>query len=334
MESVTPRSDGTQIAVINGLRGLAALWVCWFHITGLIQPNPTIEPLIATGRYGFMGVQIFFVLSGFVIPYALHRSNYRPSMLPRFIAKRMLRLHPPYLTVVAILAASRWIANATGLHPYDITWPQVLAHLAYLNAFLGLPWLLDSFWTLAIEFQYYLSIGILFPLAARPGWTTAVAIAAISGACSVLLPSGDHLPHHLPFFAMGIAAFRRHSLKAPLSETILILLIATAFGRTSHGWIAALIGLTTALLILLTSYTNRLLDGLGNISYSLYLTHPLLASTVLMQGSRIVGDSSLARVSLMLAAVAASLLGAWPLYRFVELPSKRWAAKIRYRTVY
>ncbi len=328
MESATPRSDGTHLAVINALRGIAALSVCWFHVSGLLPSAPAT----LIGRYGFMGVQVFFVVSGFVIPYALHRGHYQLSMLGRFLAKRMLRLHPPYITVVAVLAASRWIANTAGLHPYAITGPQVLAHLAYLNAILGLPWLLDSFWTLAIEFQYYLAISLLFRLLARRGWATTLAIAATSGAASMLLPSGDYLPHYLPFFALGIAAFRRLSLKVSLSETLLLLATATVFGQITYGTIAALVGLTTAILILFAAYSNRILDALGNISYSLYLTHPLLTSIVITQGRSLITDDPSAQTVLLTAAVAASVLGAWPLYRFVELPSKRWAASIPYKS--
>lgn len=326
MEPRTPRSDGTHLAVINALRGIAALSVCWFHVSGLLPSAPST----LIGRYGFMGVQVFFVVSGFVIPYALHRANYQLSMLGRFLAKRMLRLHPPYLAVVAILAASHWIGHSAGLDPYVITWPQVLAHLAYLNRILGLPWLLDSFWTLAIEFQYYLSISVLFPLIAHRGWFTTFAIAAITGACGMWLPAGGYLPHYLPFFALGIAAFRRLSLNASLSETLLLLATATVFGQITYGAIASVVGLTTAILILFATYSNRVLDALGNLSYSLYLTHPLLASFVITQGSKLATDTPVAQSALLLAALAASVAGAWPLYHFVERPSKGWAARIRY----
>ena len=96
-----PHRDGTRVAVVNALRGLAALWVCWYHAVGLIQPAPSA--LTTLGSYGFMGVQVFFVVSGFVIPYALHRAHYQLPQYPRFLAKRLLRLHPPYLAVVATI---------------------------------------------------------------------------------------------------------------------------------------------------------------------------------------------------------------------------------------
>ncbi|MFM2126151.1 MAG: hypothetical protein RL328_2602 [Acidobacteriota bacterium] len=310
-------TPAAHVAVVNGLRGLAALWVCWYHVTGLIQP--AASAFATLGRYGFMGVQVFFVVSGFVIPHALHRAHYQLPQFPRFLAKRLLRLHPPYLAVVATIALSLWIGRLTSLNATNFTWPQLLAHLAYLNPFLHQPWFLESFWTLAVEFQYYLSIGLLFRWIARPGWIPAIAIAALSGAASLLLPAGAYLPHHLPFFAMGIAVFRRLSLKAPLAETLLILAISALFAQTAHAWIAATIALGTALAILFVPYTNRALDALGDLSYSLYLTHPLSASFAVT----LVASTPL--------ALAACLIGAWPLYRFVEIPSKRWSARVSYR---
>ena len=115
------------------------------------------------------------------------------------------------------------------------------------------------------------------------------------------------------------SVFRRLSLKAPVTETILILAIATLFAQTAHAWIAATIALSTALAILFVPYTNRALDTLGDLSYSLYLTHPLSASF------------AVTLVASTPVALAACLLAAWPLYRFIERPSQRWSARLSYR---
>ena len=107
---------------------------------------------------------------------------------------------------------------------------------------------------------------------------------------------------------MGIAVFRRLSFKAPLPETLLILASSTLFAQAAHAWIAATIALSTALAILLVPYTNRALDALGDLSYSLYLTHPLSASF------------AVTLVASTPVALAACLLAAWPLHRFIERP--------------
>jgi peptidoglycan/LPS O-acetylase OafA/YrhL len=129
---------------------------------------------------------------------------------------------------------------------------------------------------------------------------------------------------------MGIAVFRRLSLSAPAKETAFLLCAGAAFGGITLGWLPSLAGIITALLILLVRYTNPILDFFGEISYSLYLIHPFVASIVVNQGGKIFGNGSLARILLLTAAVAASVISAWALYYCLELPSKQLAASIRY----
>ncbi len=55
-----------------------------------------------SGKYGYLGVDIFFVISGFVIPWSLYRTRYAIRDYPRFLLKRNVRLYPPYLASIAI----------------------------------------------------------------------------------------------------------------------------------------------------------------------------------------------------------------------------------------
>src|SRR5262245_6522000 len=85
-----------RIPILDPLRGIAAGGVAWYHLTNLLDlPEGWIK---GSGAHGFLGVEIFFVISGFVIPYSMIRGGYRVrSDWGRFIAKRILRLDPPYL---------------------------------------------------------------------------------------------------------------------------------------------------------------------------------------------------------------------------------------------
>jgi peptidoglycan/LPS O-acetylase OafA/YrhL len=65
-----------RLPVLDMLRGIASFAVCWFHLT---NGNVAFLPagiLKSSGAYGWLGVEVFFVISGFVIPYALERSRY------------------------------------------------------------------------------------------------------------------------------------------------------------------------------------------------------------------------------------------------------------------
>src|SRR5690349_12055072 len=125
-----------RLSVLDALRGIAALGVCWYHFT---NGNKTFLPegvLKSSGTFGWLGVEMFFVISGFIIPYALHRSGYRISDYGTFILKRIIRLDPPYLVAILIVIALGYASTATpGFQgpPFEPTITQVVLHLGYVN---------------------------------------------------------------------------------------------------------------------------------------------------------------------------------------------------------
>ena len=161
-----------RLQTVDALRGLAAaLAVVWYHLT--FGDPKFLAPGVfqSTGRYGGVGgVYAFFVISGFIIPWALNRASYGHRNLFRFMAKRMTRLDPPYLVSIAFILALGVIARPIPgfhWHPRHVPLRQLLAHLGYANALLGYRWMNDVYWTLGIELQYYLLLALVFPIAAR-----------------------------------------------------------------------------------------------------------------------------------------------------------------------
>ena len=132
---VTPMTRATdRLAVIDLLRGIAASAVAWFHFT---RGNPRFLPegaLRSSGAYGWLGVEVFFVISGFIIPFALYKEGYQLRLhWKRFIAKRLIRLDPPYLACIVVAVALSYASAATpGFkgEPPDFTWTQAGLHLA------------------------------------------------------------------------------------------------------------------------------------------------------------------------------------------------------------
>lgn len=81
------------------LRGVAAFSVMWFHLTnGNSQFLPSGGLLKLSGAYGYLGVQLFFVISGFIIPYSLSIRNYQVKTDGLgFLVRRIVRIEPAYL---------------------------------------------------------------------------------------------------------------------------------------------------------------------------------------------------------------------------------------------
>ncbi len=147
------------------LRGLASTMVFGFHLFNLSNGYLGTESLWRLTYYGKFGVQFFFVISGFVITYSMLNAHYKLKDFPRFLMKRIIRIEPPYLIVLALTVIFLWIRVKSGLgrgELYIPSWDQVLLHLGYLIPFSNYTWLSIVFWTLAIEFQFYLLFSLLF----------------------------------------------------------------------------------------------------------------------------------------------------------------------------
>src|SRR5882724_7218383 len=213
MDSNKP-SGQSRIYTIDSLRGIASLAVCWFHLT---NGNSAFLPdglLKSSGRYGWLGVEMFFVISGFVIPYSLHKACYELKSFGTFVAKRIIRLDPPYLASIVIILALGFVSpHLPGFkgEPFSVSPVMVLLHLGYLNVFFGYEWLNPVFWTLAIELQYYLLIGSIYPLISSDKAYKRFIVFAVLGAAAMVFKSEAFLPHWLFLFLMGIVTFNFQS---------------------------------------------------------------------------------------------------------------------------
>src|SRR3974390_3244319 len=155
------KAPNQRIGVINALRAFAAIFVAWGHFVA-----GQGKYLGLSGKYGYLGVHIFFVISGFVIPWSLYRSGYVLRDYPRFLLKRNVRLYPPYLASIAVtvLATNLIMVPMFHMPRLTVTAQSLLLHFAYLNDLTHVPWINVVYWTLAIEFQWYLLVGLMFPL--------------------------------------------------------------------------------------------------------------------------------------------------------------------------
>lgn len=329
----TNPGSSDRLSSVDTLRGLAALAVCWYHMTNGYGADSAVR---RSGDFGWLGVEVFFVISGFILPYALLRSSYSVRChWMTFVWKRMIRLEPPYLVAV-LLALGLWhlssrVPGFAGQMPPDLLSPQVLLHLGYLNGFAGYDWLIPVFWTLAIELQFYLLIAFAFPLVAARSQAVRGAT-AMAFACAFLANDSNVLvTRYLGLFLLGIAAFQYRCKLAGPYYLAGALALATWSVLVVHGIPAAGIALATALILAcnMALDRSRALTRLGTLSYSLYLVHIPVGGRVVNLGKRYL-DSEAGHLLLSLAATATSIAAAYCLYRLVERPAQAWAAKIRF----
>jgi len=323
----------SRVAVLDPLRGLAALAVCWHHFA-VAEPN---HLLYLTSKYGNLGVEVFFVISGFVVPYSLSRAGYSIGSFPKFLVKRIARLDPPYIASIVLALFILYFRFA--LHGFEPNYKpnvsafQLLLHLGYLNAFFNYAWIVALYWTLAIEFQFYLSIGLLFPLISHPSLLIRIMTMCCLGGLFLITPNPALITHYVFLFLLGIVTYQ---FRMKLIDTalylfcvgvLLVLLIA------SLGVATALAGVATALAIsFINANRGGILQFLGKISYSLYLTHMIIGSSLIEFGLHDRIHSLPGRICLYLAAFGVTIGFAYCFYRLIEGPALRWSKKLSYRS--
>ena len=214
-----------RLEFLDGLRGLAALYVALFHIVsgqGLVwrdQP-PALRLALGWVRYGHYAVDVFIVLSGFclMLPVARSAAGGLRGGTVSFLKRRAWRILPPYYAAVGvslllILAARLAHTRVQADQPGVFSAGDLLAHLFLVH---NLTWAWGGsinivLWSVATEWQIY----FLFALLLLPAWRRFGSGAAIGLGFGLgylphlLLPAGENLdgarPWYLGLFAMGMA---------------------------------------------------------------------------------------------------------------------------------
>jgi peptidoglycan/LPS O-acetylase OafA/YrhL len=158
-----PAARGPHIAALDGVRGLAILMVMAVHFVGDQAPSNGFEHLLTKlGNYGVWGVDLFFVLSGFLITGILHDSKPKPRFFRNFYIRRTLRIFPIYYAILAVL----FVLLPAVITPSPEGLGESMRHQAWAwlygtNIYLGIKnsWALpyiSHFWSLAVEEHFYL----------------------------------------------------------------------------------------------------------------------------------------------------------------------------------
>ncbi|GAA2143504.1 hypothetical protein GCM10009727_42560 [Actinomadura napierensis] len=154
-----PPATAPRMGWLDALRGLAALVVVFEHSLDVLLPEVrrTASPWFDFGRYG---VFLFFLISGYVVPFSLIRRG----SVRAFWVGRLFRLYPAWLAAVGLMLALGATGVSWGLPPGlgERPWISAIAHLTMLQDLLGVPNVVNVFWTLSYEMVFYLLITAMF----------------------------------------------------------------------------------------------------------------------------------------------------------------------------
>ena len=317
---------------INMLRGLAALLVCLYHFTNYTSPDGSLlatdDPVRQIGELGINGVFIFFVISGFVIPISMYNGKYAINRLPRFLVRRWIRIEIPYIASILAFLVVFYISCRMYMWNFDFEPMRFLHHITYTVPFTDYDWYNVIYWTLAIEFQFYIIIAVLYPLFVHKNAAVRYGSLLVFGLSGILITNHSIFCHYGPIFGMGIALFLLKSGKMKDLEALLFVLLFAGVTAYTHDWVIATFAIATTALIAFVTIDNKLFNKLGDISYSLYLIHGIVGGNLLFIFSRYV-DSYAGKLVLILLVTVASIASSYLFWWLIENPSKKLSKKIK-----
>ncbi|MET8169552.1 acyltransferase [Streptomyces sp. NPDC005329] len=341
---VRPRAE-SRLRALDGLRLLAALMVCFYHYAGKNgevaqswhqSPGQKFPTLSQFATYGSLGVQFFFLISGFVIC----MSSWGRSM-GDFFRSRVARLYPAYWAAIVLVTAAGLILPVVAS---PLRSDEILTNLTMLQQPMGVPRVLGVDWTLWVEVRFY-ALFALFVVWRGVTYRRVVMFCCLWTLAGVFARVADNpltdelvMRDHAPYFIGGLAFYlihrfgndlllwgivgfsfllgQRYSVTAlwhpgpqgqfhrsPYVIELIVLVAFVAVGAVAVGW---------------TSRANwRWLTVAGALTYPFYLIHEHLGWFFIRVLYREFGLSPY----LTIGTTVLSMLGiAWLLHRFVEKP--------------
>jgi peptidoglycan/LPS O-acetylase OafA/YrhL len=335
---VTDGTRGPRLEVLDGLRFAAAMAVVAYHYTTMdrVWHRRTAEIFPAqAAAYGWLGVHLFFLISGFVIG----MSGWGRGA-GAFLVSRAVRLYPAYWLSVLVAAA------VATFWPYLHPPPGVSATLVNLTMFqeaVGVAPVAEVYWTLWAELRFYLLFSLLVWWGPTRRRVTGFCVAWLGAAtvAKAAVPGGTLLhvvlmTDHAPLFAGGLGCCLVHRFGPSLLSWGIVAysfalsvpavlyragLEATPGYPTPPRWLAVvLLGACFAVLAAvalgwLRRVRGRALVVLGALTYPLYLLHLEVGGPVLYHWQWTVPPALLVAV-----VTAAVLVLAWLVHRYVERP--------------
>jgi peptidoglycan/LPS O-acetylase OafA/YrhL len=335
-----------MLQTLQGGRAIAAIAVAAYHLSIVFGHDSFLGEAVfwPVTDHGYLGVDFFFVLSGFIILFAHHRDIGHPERWRTYALKRTIRIYPIYWLLTGGIALYTALAAASTPLPHSIgDWLSTILLLRFTDV--DTP--IGPAWTLFHEILFYaifsaLIINLRFGMLIFAVWTTLLLIQftypAGRGAWETMVAA-----YNLNFL-IGMAAFHLYAkLDSRQSWLLLILgvallLLALATDKTGH-WIAPLrifYGLAFGLILCGAARIETLKAGVklpllalvGDASYSIYLLHAHLEPWLLRRCDRLRLMETTPPEMLYIGVLTATVIAGCAVHLLIEKPIltilRRW----------
>ncbi len=346
-----------RVAVLDSYRALAALYVMVYHYFHRWTSEYTDEPLLPNvgglaghpfAENGILGVEFFFIISGYVISMTLQRT----ASFLEFTIKRFARLFPAMLVCSVATFIFMKLAGAGPLA--DVSWSDFVPSLTFTSPYIyneifGMEsdWMSGVYWSLFVEVKFYVCIAIIYFVFRRrffavyTVFTAVTSIAYLAAHWSGMAGATAQMrlllfPEFGFLFLAGIAFYelnqneaqRSNAVHALIVISMLYTFVVNSFRMSPDPINAAIVVGAFYLLFYLFIFQHPLIRPLqarwlatvGAGSYSLYLIHESAGVSILHDLLALWNAPLVWIVVVALAMIAISQL----IFRVVERPANRW----------
>ena len=340
MDARPARQD--HIATLDLLRLAAALAVVFFHYFfrgaaaegALAEGYPSVAPF---ALYGYLGVNLFFLISGFVIAWSAEGRLWQGFAIARFV-----RLYPGYLLCMTITFV---IVMAFGAPLFSTSLVQYAANLSMFAPALGQPFMDGVYWSILLELVFYGWVTLALLGGVFQKWKLGLIFVwlAISASNEFFIESRAarllFITEFGPFFAAGVLVHHIHAHGRSLAALLLLgaaFLLSCSTLSVTQLWMLREYGIAVSQphlvianivmhsvligAILLRSYVvpSALTLALGGLTYPLYLLHQKIGYIAINTAAPLVGKWAAA-----LGCVALMVLLSWVIRQYFERPAQR-----------
>lgn len=341
------KNKSKRLIELDSLRGIACICVMLFHYTYYYDINwkHSQKPLLIF-EYGRYGVELFFLISGFVIFMSLKNKSIKD-----FAVLRFYRLFPAYwIAIVVIFLIGKLVTLSPEIPVHgNISLLELLTNFTMIPTIFSLKYVDSSHWSLGFELLFYFHIALIFTLSKSKEnlilsalllWTfvsviwhafvkyyfNIVAAMTVWWSDNILhwqyiLPKLLVLPY-IHLFSMGVSFYLLYQ-KKNLKLSVFGIAFCVTADYFIWGWEHSVVVIFLALLFCTAIFfriqllKSRVLVYLGTISYSLYLIHQNIGFRIIQVIEKLGVNSNIA----ILTAFLFTIVLAHPLYFFIEKPS-------------
>ncbi len=358
----TSTGAASRADILDVLRGMAVVAVMLLHcgILGVGRSTTWYDEWVwPVLQHGYLGVQLFFVISGYCIQGAVESALRSPTPLRSFVRRRVRRIYPPYwwslIVSIALAAGTIVLMKKSWWSVFPLSARDWVLNALLLQGPFGVPDAGIVYWSLSIEVQFYMVMAVCLLLGRwSAAWFLALSAGYVAWVSHPSLPIAGTVLAYWPEFACGIAAYcaGHYGVVGRKVAAGLWLLTALSAGigvMQGQAVLADSGELTTPYKqifclfcgIVLSQAIQHNRNGrplpftgglaqLGLMSYSLYLTHVQIGTRVFNLADRLLDLNGPLWIPVCLLSLVIQFVAGAVFYRYCEVPwlNRREAAVV------